>query len=93
MKRPFLLTKNGIPFYVAAPFSTFDFTLESGKEIPIEERDEKEVLYFNNFKISPDGSHARNPAFDITPARYITGIITEKGIFKPEKLKTLAIKN
>ncbi len=81
--------ENGIPFYVAAPISTFDFSLESGDEIPIEERREDEVLFCRECRIAPQESKARNPAFDVTPAKYITGIITEKGIFKPEEVEKL----
>jgi len=84
--------ENGIPFYVAAPISTFDFSLSSGDDIPIEERSEDEVLFCRECRIAPHGSRARNPAFDVTPAKYITGIITEMGVFKPsevEKLKKL----
>ncbi len=68
--------ENGIPFYVAAPISTFDFSLNTGDEIPIEERREDEVLFCRECRIAPKESRARNPAFDVTPARYITGIIT-----------------
>jgi S-methyl-5-thioribose-1-phosphate isomerase len=78
--------ENNIPFYIAAPISTIDFDCPSGMEIPIEERDEIEVLEVKGKKIGPLESHARNPAFDVTPAKFITGIITEKGIFKPEEL-------
>ncbi len=81
--------ENGIPFYVAAPISTFDFSLKSGDEIPIEERREEEVLFCRECRIAPQESRARNPAFDVTPAKYITGIITEKGIFKPEEIEKL----
>ncbi len=81
--------ENGIPFYVAAPISTFDFSLENGDEIPIEERREEEVLYCRECRIAPQESRARNPAFDVTPAKYITGIITEKGVFKPEEVHRL----
>ena len=81
--------ENGIPFYVAAPISTFDFSLKSGDEIPIEERREDEVLFCRECRIAPEESRARNPAFDVTPAKYITGIITEKGIFKPTELDIL----
>ena len=93
-----LAKENGIPFYVAAPTSTIDFKLESGKQIPIEERHEDEVLKMfglNNsggvekIRIAPEGSRAKNPAFDVTSAKYITGIITEKGIFKPSELMQL----
>lgn len=82
----------GIPFYVAAPTSTFDRNCATGSDIPIEERSEEEVLYqegmtaggrLERIRIASPGSHALNPAFDITPAEYITGIITEKGIIRP----------
>ena len=75
-----LAKENNIPFYIAAPLSTLDFNCKSGKDIPIEFRDENEILTFNEIRIAPSKSHAKNPAFDITPAKYITGIITEKGI-------------
>ncbi len=81
--------ENGIPFYVAAPGSTFDFSISSGDDIPIEERDEKEVLQINGGNIGPKESRARNPAFDVTPAKYVTGFITEYGIFRPENLGSL----
>ncbi len=84
-----LAKENGIPFYVAAPVSTFDFSIESGADIPIEERSENEVLFCRECRVAPEGSAARNPAFDVTPARYITGIITELGIFKPEEIKNV----
>ncbi len=80
---------NNIPFYVAAPGSTFDFSLKSGDEIPIEERDEEEVLSVNNKRLGPEGSHAKNPAFDVTPKEYVTAFITEYGIFKPSELNNL----
>ncbi len=72
-----------IPFYVAAPSSTFDFKIKSGKKIKIEERNTKEVLEIRGRKISPKGTEAINPAFDITPNHLIKAIITEKGIIKP----------
>jgi len=81
--------ENDIPFYVAAPISTFDFSLKSGDEIPIEERREEEVLFCRECRIAPQGSHARNPAFDVTPARYIKGIITEMGVYKPTEIGKL----
>ncbi|AAT42846.1 S-methyl-5-thioribose-1-phosphate isomerase [Picrophilus oshimae] len=80
---------NNIPFYVAAPGSTFDFNIKSGDEIPIEERDENEVLSINGKNIGPSQSHARNPAFDVTPNEYVTAFITEYGIFKPNELEKL----
>jgi S-methyl-5-thioribose-1-phosphate isomerase len=85
-----LARENSIPFYIAAPLSTIDFTARSGEDIPIEERGEEEVLEFAGRRVAPSGSTARNPAFDVTPARYITGIITEEGIFKPGELKQLS---
>jgi methylthioribose-1-phosphate isomerase len=73
-----------IPFYVAAPMSTFDFSLKSGAEIPIEERQADEVTCFRGVKVAPAGIKIYNPAFDVTPAKYITAIITEKGVvFRP----------
>jgi methylthioribose-1-phosphate isomerase len=71
-----------IPFYVAAPLSTFDPSLESGKEIPIEERDATEITHFAGIQVAPTGVKVFNPAFDVTPKDLITAIITEKGIMK-----------
>ncbi len=85
-----LAKEHNIPFYVAAPISTIDFSLSSGEKIPIEERSPLEVSHvLGDLKIAPKGISVANPAFDVTPARYISGIITEKGIFKPERLKEL----
>jgi len=78
-----LAHENKIPFYIAAPVSTIDFGIKSGEEIPIEERNCREVTHIRDQKIAPDGINVRNPAFDITPNRYITAIITEKGILYP----------
>jgi methylthioribose-1-phosphate isomerase len=78
-----LAKENKVPFYVAAPVSTFDMKIGSGKAIPIEERSEDEVLFLHDCRITPKGSKALNPAFDVTPARYVKGFITEKGIIKP----------
>src|SRR3989338_2121119 len=87
-----LAKENNIPFYVAAPLSTFDIKCSSGDEIPIEERSEDELLYIHGIdedkkikkiRIAPQESTAKNPAFDVTPAKYITGIITEKGVINP----------
>ncbi len=69
-----------IPFYVAAPLSTFDISLQSGKEIPIEERNPEEVTHINGHRIAPEGINVFNPAFDVTPNELITAIITEEGI-------------
>jgi methylthioribose-1-phosphate isomerase len=75
-----------IPFYVAAPISTFDFDTESGKDIVIEDRDEDEVLVMNGKRIAPEGCGALNPSFDMTPAKYVTGFITEIGVLDPEQI-------
>jgi methylthioribose-1-phosphate isomerase len=75
-----LAMENKIPFYVAAPTSSFDLTMKSGDEIPIEERHSREVTHLQGFPVAPEGIRVRNPAFDVTPSRYITGIITEKGV-------------
>lgn len=77
-----LAKENGIPFYVAAPTTTIDLSLASGDEIPIEQRSPDEVTYIQGVRIAPAGIDAANPAFDVTPHRYITAIITEKGIIK-----------
>ena len=81
--------ENGVPFYVAAPTSTVDLTIPNGAKIPIEERSPQEVLQFAGTPVAPKESPARNPAFDVTPAKYITGIITEKGIARPSELRRL----
>lgn len=79
-----ILAKNHqIPFYVAAPQSTIDFSIKKGDEIPIEERDTKEVLCFQGKRIAPCNVLARNPSFDITPYNLITKIITDKGYYEP----------
>src|SRR3989442_591070 len=80
--------ENGVPFYVAAPTSTIDVDLASGAKIPIEERSPQEVLHLDGQAIAPKESPARNPAFDVTPAQYITGIITAQGILKPSQLRS-----
>jgi methylthioribose-1-phosphate isomerase len=72
-----------IPFYVAAPVSTIDLATPDGDQIPIEERDRREITHLGSSQLTPDGANIRNPAFDVTPHRYIAGIITEKGIFRP----------
>ncbi len=82
-----LAKENKIPFYVAAPLSTFDFSIKSGKEIKIEERCEDEVLCVKGKRVAPEKARAFNPAFDVTPARYISGYVTEKGVIKkPDEL-------
>ena len=76
----------GVPFYVAAPISTFDFNTKTGEDIVIENRSEEEVTMIRGIRIAPEGSPALNPAFDMTPARYVTGFITEKGILRPDEI-------
>ncbi len=77
-----LARTHDIPFYVAAPRSTIDIALPDGSGIPIEQRDPAEVTHFNGKKVAPEGVPAVNPAFDVTPNKYITGIITEVGVLK-----------
>ncbi|MBP2626480.1 MAG: Methylthioribose-phosphate isomerase [Firmicutes bacterium] len=77
-----LAKEHNIPFYVAAPVSTFDFTMESGLNIPIEERDATEVTHFAGIRTAPEGIEVFNPAFDVTPSSLITAIITEYGVLK-----------
>ncbi|KAB2328498.1 S-methyl-5-thioribose-1-phosphate isomerase [Cytobacillus depressus] len=88
-----ILAKNfNIPFYVAAPTSTFDLSISSGEEIPIEERHAEEVTHIGGVPVAPGNTNVYNPAFDVTPAEYITAIITEKGIIHPnfnENIKSL----
>jgi methylthioribose-1-phosphate isomerase len=74
---------HGIPFYVAAPSSTFDLSIESGEQIPIEQRDPREVTQGFGRETAPAGIQVYNPAFDVTPARLIAGIVTEKGVIRP----------
>ncbi len=78
-----LAKENGIPFYVAAPTSTFDPGTSTGDEIVIEERAEGEVLGYAGSQVAPEGISAFNPAFDVTPSRYITGIVSEAGVGRP----------
>ncbi|HUU40708.1 MAG TPA: S-methyl-5-thioribose-1-phosphate isomerase [Desulfatiglandales bacterium] len=78
-----LAKENKIPFYVAAPISSFDPALQNGDLIPVEERDPKEVISFAGKPVGPKGAIAFNPSFDITPAGYISAIITDKGILRP----------
>jgi methylthioribose-1-phosphate isomerase len=84
-----LAKENGIPFYVAAPLSTIDFSLASGDDIPIEERDPREVTHVLGTHIAPEGVTAANPAFDVTPHRYVTAIITEAGVSRGPYTETL----
>ncbi|MBH0195350.1 MAG: S-methyl-5-thioribose-1-phosphate isomerase [Nitrospira sp.] len=82
-----LAKAHGIPFYVAAPYSTIDLKTPSGADIPIEQRNPLEVtMIHGSHPVAPDGVTVYNPAFDVTPAELITGIITEQGVFKPQDL-------
>ena len=88
-----LAREHGIPFYVAAPLSTVDFETPDGSGIPIEQRDGKEVTHIAGRQMVPDGVEVENPAFDVTPAKYVTAIVTEKGIARApyeESLRRLA---
>jgi len=78
-----LAKENGVPFYVAAPIATIDFDCPDGGKIPIEDRDSREVTELFGTQIAPAGVGVRNPAFDVTPARYIAAIVTEEGIARP----------
>ena len=86
-----LAKENNIPFYVAAPVSTLDLTLASGDEIPIEERSAEEVVNINNKRMAPKGIEVAHPAFDITPNKLVTAIITEEGIARPPFTKSLRV--
>jgi methylthioribose-1-phosphate isomerase len=88
-----LAKEHGIPFYVAAPFSTIDMETADGSGIPIEQRNSREVTHIAGKQMVPDGVEVENPAFDVTPAKYVTAIVTERGIAKApygEALKKLA---
>jgi methylthioribose-1-phosphate isomerase len=88
-----LAKENDIPFYVAAPISTLDLNIASGDQIPIEERNEREVTHVKDVRLAPAGVSIANPAFDVTPNRYVAAIITERGVARPpfqESLKRLA---
>jgi methylthioribose-1-phosphate isomerase len=85
-----LAKENNIPFYIAAPRSTIDMSLKTGDEIPIEERSSEEVVAFQGARSAPFGMPVYNPAFDVTPHRYITAIITEAGVIRPPFKKNLS---
>jgi methylthioribose-1-phosphate isomerase len=88
-----LAKEHGIPFYVAAPFNTIDPATASGDLIPIEQRNPREVTHSNGIQMTPDGVGIENPAFDVTPARYITAIITERGVLRapfPDSIAQMA---
>jgi methylthioribose-1-phosphate isomerase len=85
-----LAQRHGIPFYVAAPLSTFDSAIPDGAHIPIEERPAEEVTGYRGTRWAPQGVQVRNPAFDVTPAELVTGIVTEKGIASPPYRESIA---
>ncbi len=84
-----LAKENNVPFYVAAPISTLDLTLHSGDQIPIEERAAKEVTHVQGVHLAPDGIKVANPAFDVTPNRYVSAIITERGVARAPYVDSL----
>jgi methylthioribose-1-phosphate isomerase len=85
-----LAKENGVPFYVAAPTTTIDLNCPDGSAIPIEERSSAEVLSFGGQSIAPPGVSARYVAFDVTPARYISAIVTDRGVCRPPFAESLA---
>jgi methylthioribose-1-phosphate isomerase len=88
-----LAKEHGIPFYVAAPWSTIDLATPTGDSIPIEQRSSREVTHMAGKQLTPEGVSIENPAFDVTPHRYVAAIITERGIAKApysESLRELA---
>jgi methylthioribose-1-phosphate isomerase len=86
-----LARENGIPFYVAAPISSVDLSLRSGGEIPIEERSSREVTDISGLPIAPRGVTAAHPAFDVTPARLVSALVTERGVLRPPYEQSLAM--
>jgi methylthioribose-1-phosphate isomerase len=84
-----LAKEHGIPFYVAAPFSTIDMETPEGSKIPIEQRSPREVTHIAGKQMTPDGVEIENPAFDVTPAKYVTAIVTERGIARAPYTETL----
>jgi methylthioribose-1-phosphate isomerase len=85
-----LAREHNLPFYVAAPISTIDLATPDGDHIPIEERSAREVTHLGSSRLTPEGARIRNPAFDVTPHRYIAGIVTEVGLCRPPYVETLA---
>jgi methylthioribose-1-phosphate isomerase len=85
-----LAREHDIPFYVAAPLSTIDLDTSDGSRIPIEERSDREVTHVGGSRLTPEGARIRNPAFDVTPARYVSAIITERGIARAPYVESLA---
>ncbi len=85
-----LAKENQVPFYVAAPISTLDLSLASGDQIPIEQRAASEVTHVHGVPVAPDGTDVENPAFDVTPNRYVTAIVTERGVARAPYSESLA---
>ena len=85
-----LAHESGVPFYVAAPVSTLDLSLATGKEIPIEERSDAEIVSWTQVPVVPEGVVVYNPAFDVTPNRYVSGIVTDRGVATPPYTPVLA---
>lgn len=88
-----LAKEHGIPFYVAAPFSTIDLDTPDGSKIPIEQRNVREVTHIAGRQMVPDGVQVENPAFDVTPSKYVVAIITERGVARApyrDSLRSLA---
>ena len=86
-----LAKEHDIPFYVAAPLSTIDLNTADGSKIPIEERNDREVTHVGPNRVTPEGVRVRNPAFDVTPAKYVTAIITERGVARPPYHESLGV--
>jgi methylthioribose-1-phosphate isomerase len=84
-----LAKENGIPFYVAAPISTIDPSIMSGEMIPVEEREGREIFCFERRQVGPEGVNAFNPAFDITPGKYVNALITEQGLIRPPYVREI----
>ncbi len=84
-----LAKENNVPFYVAAPISTLDLTISSGDQIPIEQRAAREVTHVHGVPVAPEGAAAANPAFDVTPHRYVTAIVTERGVARAPYAESL----
>ena len=84
-----LAKENSVPFYVAAPISTLDLSLTNGDQIPIEQRAAEEVTHVQGVHVAPDGTTVENPAFDVTPNRYVTAIVTERGVARPPYVESL----
>ena len=85
-----LAREHEVPFYVAAPTSTIDLATADGGGIPIEERNSREVTHVGSSRVAPEGAGVWNPAFDVTPHRFVAGIVTERGVCRPPYCESLA---